>query len=95
MSLGGDGTTGSWDAYKEHKEKYHGNGKLCEVCNSLFDSSEEVKKHQDDKHSGAQYKCKHCSVEIKYKAVKLHMEKIHYSFKTQCFNSKNLRSPDL
>ena len=77
MSLGGDGLTGSWDAYKEQKEKYHGNGKLCEVCNLLFDSAEEVKKHQNEKHSGAQYKCKHCSMEIKYKAVKLHMEKIH------------------
>ena len=77
MSLVGDGSTGSWDAFKEHKEKYHGNGKLCEVCNSVFNSVDEVKKHQDEKHSGAQYKCKHCLVEIKYKAVKQHMEKIH------------------
>ena len=77
MSLGVDGSTGSWDAYKQHKEKYHGNGKLCEVCDTLFDKVEEVKKHQDENHSGAQYKCKQCTAELKYKAVKQHMEKAH------------------
>ena len=77
MSLGVDGSTGSWDAYKDHKERYHGNGKLCEVCHTLFDEIEDVKKHQDEQHSGAQYKCKHCPAELKYKAVKQHMEKVH------------------
>ena len=77
MSLGVDGSTGSWDAYKEHKERFHGNGKLCEVCNTLFENVESVKKHQDEQHSGAQYKCKHCPAELKYKTVKQHMEKVH------------------
>ena len=77
ISIGVEGSNGSWDAYKEHKEKYHGNGKICEICNVLFDQIDELKKHQDECHLGAQYKCRLCPAEMKYKAIKQHMEKVH------------------
>ena len=68
---------GSWAHYVDHKKSAHGDGKVCEICNQSFSQSEDLKTHQDEVHLGAQYKCKFCPAEMRYKTIKNHMEKIH------------------
>jgi transcription elongation factor Elf1 len=38
----------------------------CEICDSTFLTQCDLKLHQRDKHDGKQWKCKICSLEMKF-----------------------------
>ena len=51
-----------FDLIQITKKEVHGDGMLCEVCDLYFDTTEDVRRHQEMEHLGAQYRCTLCSV---------------------------------